>query len=355
MKTNDPSPQNKLVVLLLAFIVIGISVAWNMPTKEALKSRVLRHVKITETKSNGITSVINAEKMEVQKSFKQNQFKLYTNKINFQPNNKFKTNFTFSGNKIAFVPEADTIIQSKNKFKIVLEDSVGNKKEYNSIEELPAEARKEFLKENLKLNEFQKLDFDFKFLDSNKLVFNNKFYSSPEWKKQAEEMRKQAEDMRKQFNSPEFKLKMEKLRKESRAIGEQTRKQFDNPEFKLKMKSLQDESRAIGEQAKKQFDSPEFKLLMEKLQEESKAIGEQAQKQFNSPEWKKQMKTLRLQSAQMSKQGEAMRKYYQSPEWKKQQKKMQNEIEKSQKEWKKSYDVQPKPAMPEKSIAPQKQ
>jgi len=262
----------------------------------------------------------------------------------------------------------DTVIKSKNRFKIVLEDSVGNKKEYNSIEELPADAQKEFLKENSKLNELQNFDFKFKFPDSNKFVYNftNKFHSNPEWKKQAEEMRKQAEDMRKQSNSPELKKLMEDMRKQSNSpelkkLMEDMRKQSNSPELKKLMedmrkqsnspelKKLMEDIKVQGEEIQKQFNSPEWKKQMEDI----KIQSEKTSKQFNSPEWKKQMENLRLQSAQIGKQSEAMRKYYQSPEWKKQQKKIQKEIEKSQKEWKNSKDFQPQSVIPEKPSQPE--
>ncbi len=278
MKTNDPSPQNKLIVLLLALITIGLTVAWNMPVKKVIKHLSTQYFKAVKEVSDSDKIVIVSDKIVKRTSSKSGTF-------------------TITGKRMTFDSSADTIIKSKNKFKIVLEDSTGNKKEYNSIEELPEADRKEFLKENSKLNEFQKLNFDYKLLDSNKSVynFNNKFRSNPQWKKQQEDLRKQGEELRKKMNSPEFKKQMEDI----------------------------------------------------------KVQGEEMRKQFNSPEWKKQMETLRLQSAQISKQGEEILKYYQSPEWKKQQQKMKKEIEKSQKEWKKSMDFQPQPLMPEKPNQPE--
>ena len=75
-----------------------------------------------------------------------------SDKIVYTPKNKLNKKMIFTGKRIIFDSSADTTIKSKNKFKIILEDSVGNKREYNSIEELPTDEQKEFLKENGKLN-----------------------------------------------------------------------------------------------------------------------------------------------------------------------------------------------------------
>lgn len=335
MKTNDPFPQNKLIILLLTIITIGISVAWNMPAKKAIKRTSATNFKV-------IKEALDTNKVEQ-----------FTNNVeqfadNYKPVHQSHKKIGLNNKKFIVNNFKDTVIKSKNKFKIVLEDSVGNKKEYNSIEELPANEQKEFLKENGKLNQFQHFNFAFKFPDSNKTAFNNQFYSSPERKKLTEAMRKQGEVLRKQFNSAQWKKQQEEIRKQ----GEEIRKQFNSPEWKKQMADI----KIQGEEIQKQFNSDEWK----KQQEDIRKQGEEIQKQFNSPEWKKQMEDLRLQSKQMNKQGEEMHKYYQSPEWKKQQKKLQEkvkkalqkEMEKDQKEQKKSFDEQPKPVTPEKPTVP---
>ncbi|MEX8546470.1 MAG: M56 family metallopeptidase [Mucilaginibacter sp.] len=280
MEINNPSPQNKLLILLLALTTIGLSVAWNMPAKKVLKHVIATHFKgikeaLDTTKSNSIigTATITENAKAIQHKTKPVQ-----EKSALQAKNNVNKNSDIVGTATVFNVKADTSIKTKNKFKIVLEDSVGNRKEYNSIEELPAEARKEFLKENGKLNQFQFPDFKFfsKFPDSNKLTFNNKLYSSPQWKKQAEAMRKQGEAMRKQ--------------------GEAIRKQFNSPEWKKQ----QEEIRKQGEEIQKQFNSPEWKKQQEEIRKQGEEIRKQAEeirKQFNSSEWKKQMEDLRKQDA----------------------------------------------------------
>ncbi|MGN6395518.1 MAG: M56 family metallopeptidase [Mucilaginibacter sp.] len=96
-----------------------------------------------------------------------------------------------------------------------------------------------------------------------------RFFRSPQWKQQMENIRKQFNSqawknqmmaMQKQFNSPEWKKHMEDMSK-----------QFNSPEWKKQMEDMG-----------KQFNSPEWKKQMED-------IG----KQFNSPEWKEKMKEYR--------------------------------------------------------------
>ena len=314
MKTNDPSPQNKLIVLLLAITTIGISVAWNMPVKKAIKRTTATHFRV------------------VKEALDTNKVEQFTNNVeqfadNYKPVHQSHKKIGLN-NKIFIVNNfKDTVIKSKNKFKIVLEDSTGNKKEYNSIDELPANEQKEFLKENGKLNQFQDFNFAFKFPDSNKLAFNNKFYSSPQWKKQAEAMRKQGEALRKQFNSPEWKKQMADIKIQ----GEEIRKQFNSPEWKKQ----QEDIRKQGEEIQKQFNSPEWKKQMEDIRNQ----GEDIRKQFNSPEWKKQMEDLRKQDAKLNKQ-------FNSKKWRQLTEKLRKNSLK--------YDMPKKPEAPEKPELPEK-
>ena len=271
VKKDQTLPQNKPVVLLLALITVGLTVAWNLPVKEVLKRHIIRQIKITETKSNGTTSIISTDKVEMQKLSDQSRFKLYTNNINFQPNNRFKTNFTFSGNKIAFVPGADTIIQSKNKFKIVLEDSLGNKKEYSSIDELPAEARKNFLNQNGNLDQLRNLNSDDFKIDTSEIASIKKHFNSPEWKKEIADIRKQSIEIQKYFNGPEWKKQMADIKKQSAEI----RKQFTGTAWKKQMADIRKQSQNI----QKQFNSAEWKKQME---ESTKNLVDSARKN-----WKK--------------------------------------------------------------------
>ncbi len=279
MKINEPSPQNKLVLLLLAFIVIGISVAWNMPVKKTLKHLTVHNFKVIK---------------EVSDSTHVEQF---SNKTIDYPVHKSAKKSKPANRKFTVNSFTDTVIKSKNRFKIVLEDSTGNKKEYNSAEELPADAQKEFLKQNgnlnglMELKDFPKMNMNFHFADSNQFASIKKLSANPQWKKQAEEMRKLGEQMRLQFNNPQFKKQMENFR----------------------------------------------------LQ------GEKMRLYYNSSEWKKQQEEMR-------KQGEALRKQFDSPQWKKQiEESTKKSIDSARKNWKNSNDYQPKQiVVPQKQLEPEK-
>ncbi len=280
MKTNDPSPQNKLIILLLAIATIGLSVAWNFPSKKTLKHLTVHNFKVIKEALDSI------------------HVEQFSNKTIDYPAHKPAKKFKPANRKFTVNSFIDTVIKSKNKFKIVLEDSIGNKKEYNSIEELPTDAQKEFLKQNQKIGSLMNYNFNsvpmtnFKMLDR---LNDTVFLSSPQWKKQAEEMRKQGLEMRKQFNSLQWKKQMADIRKQTETL-------------------------------RKRFNSPEWK----KQQEDIRKQAEEIRKQFNSPEWKKQQ-------ANISKQVEES---------------IKREVDSVRKNWKNTNDYQLKDAVPQKQLHP---
>ena len=85
-----------------------------------------------------------------------------------------------------------------------MEDENGNKKEFNSVDDLSPEDKDAFFKDNM--------NFKFNVDDSLKFAGLAKQFNSPEWKKQTQAMAKQ-------FNSPEWKKQTEALAK-----------QFNSPE-----------------------------------------------------------------------------------------------------------------------------
>ncbi|MDB4924672.1 M56 family metallopeptidase [Mucilaginibacter sp.] len=205
----------------------------------------------------------------------------------------------------------DTTIKNK-KYKIVIEDEKGNKKEYNSVNELPVEDRNDFLGNTVDL----KMAMD----DSARFALK-KLYTSDQWKKQAELMKKQGLLMAKKFNSPEWKQKQKVLVEKSMAMakmvnskqfkkqqelvalqGEKMAKQFNSPEWKKHIEEMQ----KSGEDMAKFYDSPEWKKQIEDIQKSGEDMG----KYYDSPEWKKQIEDIQ-------KSGEDMGKYFDSPEWKK--------------------------------------
>ncbi|WP_419801153.1 M56 family metallopeptidase [Mucilaginibacter sp.] len=335
MKTNETSPQNKLVLLLLAIITIGLTVAWNMPVKKVSKNSIINR----SSDFNRIKIALNPFEVKFSddkilpfykaRNVSMNKVIADTIYVDYQSRKKPSQKLSFQDKEIYYNLSADTSIKSKNKFKIVLEDSVGNKREYNSIEELPADARKDFLKENENTNKLGL--FNNNFNDTSNYALVRKYYNSPEWKKKEDAINKMGRDVDNYYNSPEWKKKMSDIK----IYGEKLRKQINSPEWKKQ----QEELRKQDEKLRKQMNNPEFKKQMEDI----KVQSEEIQKQFNSPEWKKQM-------ADIEKQGEEIRKQFNSPEWKKQ---MKESIDSAQKNWKNSSDYQPRPGSKLRYIKPE--
>ena len=205
----------------------------------------------------------------------------------------------------------------KKKIKIVVEDENGVKKEYSSVNDMPESVRRDFLKENGDMD----FNMNFKMNDSS---FNkmNRFYSSPEWKKQMEAMQDNALAMTKRLNTPEYKKQMEAMQKQAMMLAEKAngpemkkfqeemkvqaekmKEYYNSPEWKKQM----DEMKVQGEKMKEYYNGPEMK----KFQEDMKAQGEKMKEYYNSPEWKKQIEELSKESAEFG------TKYINSPEWKK--------------------------------------
>jgi beta-lactamase regulating signal transducer with metallopeptidase domain len=207
---------------------------------------------------------------------------------------------------------------TKKKFKIIIEDDKGDKKEYNSLSEMPESDKKDFLEENP--------SFDFKFDDSIRFASAANFKMTPEFKKQMVEIKMNAMKMQKQFSSPQWKKQV----KDMQIQAEKMSKQFNSPEWKKQMEDM----KIQAEKMSKQYtNSPEFRKQVEDMKEQAKNMSEQY---VNSPDFKKQMAEIKLQAARMSKQ-------FSSEEWKKQQKDIKEQAEEISKqfnspEWKKQME-----------------
>ena len=214
---------------------------------------------------------------------------------------------------------------TKKKFKIIIEDDKGDKKEYNSLSEMPESDKKNFLEENP--------SFDFKFDDSIRFASAANFKMTPEFKKQMVEIKMNAMKMQKQFSSPQWKKQV----KDMQIQAEKMSKQFNSPEWK---KQIEDMKIQAEKMSKQYTNSPEFRKQVEDMKEQAKNMSEQY---VNSPDFKKQMAEIRLQAARMSKQfnsedwkkqkkdikeqAEEISKQFNSPEWKKQMEDMQKNIQ----------------------------
>jgi bla regulator protein BlaR1 len=238
---------------------------------------------------------------------------------------KKKLSVKFLGDTARVAALNDT---TKKKYKIVIEDENGVKKEYNSINDLPAEDREHFTSNG-----------EIHMLNDSLRIRLGKLYNSDHWKKQSELMAKQGELLAKKFNSPEWKKQQKLMVEKSMAMskmfidnkqwkkhaelmalqGQKMARQFQGADWK---KKVEDMAKA-GENMGKLYDSPEFKKQIEDM---AKA-GEDMGKYYDSPEGKKQLKDI-------EKSAEKMGKYYDSPEFKKHMK----DIEKNAEEIGKYYD-----------------
>jgi bla regulator protein BlaR1 len=308
MKTKKPigNIRHLLVAVLLLAGSLG-SIAWLSPKAATAKAAVTNIKTVAKTP---LIAIADSDK----KSSKADKF---------------------LHNKISIVSaDATDDTTKKHKGKITIEDKDGNKKEYNSYDEMPDSIKTKFLMFNQHFNKGQ-------------FAAIEKFYSSPEWKKQAESLSKMGATMAMKFNSPEWKKQAESFQK----MGADMALKFNSPEWKKQAESFQ----KMGADMALKFNSPEWEKQAESFQK----MGADMALKFNSPEWKKQAESLQKMSADMAfkfnspewkKQAESFQKMgadmalkFNSPEWKKQAEsfqKMGQEMSKkfNSPEWKKKAE-----------------
>ena len=301
METKDSLPKfNLLVIITIA--AIGTLLAWGIPQYSAAKTSAKKAHKISFFIKETTPTTHLAANCAIHTSHKRKFFALYADTATAKLLN-------------------DT---TKKKFKIVIVDDNGDKKEYSSLNEMPETEKKEFIEMNPSFH------FDFKINDSlrftsavkmspefKKQMFEIKMnakkmqeqFNSPQWKKQVKDMQIQAEKMSKQANSEEW----QKQRAEMKVQAEKIKAQFDSPEFKKQMEDMKMQAQKMGEQY---VNSPEFKKQIIEI----KVQAEHMSKQFNSEAWRKQQKEIQKQTEKISEQ-------FNSPEWKKQMEDMQKNIQ----------------------------
>jgi hypothetical protein len=324
MKTNDSLPKFHLLVVVVV-AAIGALLTWGIPQYSVAKTT--SH-KMTKTAVYHLTTPVAPAPpappvvaVEVQPA------------APVPPLSPRKI-MTFHVDTASDVRINDTTKHTK-KFSIVMEDDKGNRKEYHSVDEMPASVKTEFLKENEDFG-----DMDSAKIASIKIMTNSpefkkqmltmkiqmdKQFNNPQWKKQVIAMQVDAKKMAIKANSPEFKKQVAKMQAEADKI----KIQFDSPEFKKQMEDIQVQ---INDQA----NNPEFKKQMEDMQVKIKM-------QFDNPEWKKQVKDMqkqaiiiskqvnskawKVQVETMKKQSEEMAKKLNNPEFKKEMEDMQKKIQ----------------------------
>ncbi len=274
MKTNNETINIRPVLITLLALTCSISsIAWLNPEikdgKLALKNITPAMRLISSAITTNSTVVVPAIKPE----------------ITVVPTPVYKKDIVIDDNgpSIFTTPE-DTAKNKKLKYKIVIEDDKGNKKEYNSIADMPAEDRDEFYKNNGD-------DFHFKVADSAHHIALRKFsvddqalamtrkFDSPEWKKKQAELEKLDEEISKKINSPEWKKKQEEMEKKAMELS----KKFDTPEWRKKQEELSKQAEFMRDSI---MNDPKFKVQIEEM----KKLGEEMRKAYDGTEWKQQEK-----------------------------------------------------------------
>jgi len=303
MKTNDSLPKFHLLVIV-AVVAIGSLLAWGIPQYSLAKATHRANHKLVKTSPPAVPAAPVAAPAPAA-----------------SPSPKIVVRLAedTTGSKAI----TDSIVShSKAKFKIVMEDAKGSKKEYNSVQELPDSEKSEFLKEN---PSFAPLVFHMG--DSLRFASLQKFKMNPQMQKQLLVMKLDAEKMRRQFNSPQWKKQVEDMKIQAEKMSEEFK---NNPEWQKQMDDMKLQSEKIAEEYK---NSPEFKKQMEDMRIQAEKMSEQFK---NNPQWKKQVKEMKIQAEKLSQQ-------FNSPEWKKQIKDIQKQAEKmsdnfDSPEWKKQME-----------------
>ena len=225
--------------------------------------------------------------------------------------------------------------KKKKNLKIITVDAQGNKKEYNSVSELP-----DSLKFDGQRHVFQFDTEKFKLDSASVLVLKQdaeamaKHFDSPEERAKLErigiEMRKQGELLAKRFNTPEERAKWEKLGLEMQKQGERFAKQFNTPEAIEKRKQLTEEMKKHAGEIRLKLNSPEHTEELKKLNEELRINTKEFQKMMINPEIEKQLRTLTFKFSPDSdvQESVALRN---SKEYKKLKKEFEDKVEKLKK------------------------
>ncbi|WP_285058379.1 M56 family metallopeptidase [Pedobacter ginsengisoli] len=267
MKTNYMNAKQQLFAITLTVATV-ISLAWVSPAKTASDSKSSAPLK------KGIDAGTQSIKFKVLDLAKEKAVSAANCKLN------------------------EDTTKKKKKFKIVTVDAKGEKKEYNSVKEMPDSLRQEVMNDTFLNSD----DFHFDFRIDSSINASMAYLKSDDFKRHMKDAQIMAMTMSKKFQSPEWKKQQMEIRKQAMEM----RKKFNSPEFKKQMKDVQLQSATMM----KKFNSPEWK----KQQNDIKKQAEEIRKKFDSPEFRKQI--------------EEMKKLQDSPEYKELKEKFEKDIQK---------------------------
>jgi len=187
--------------------------------------------------------------------------------------------------------------KKKKKVKIITVDEKGNKREYNSVSELPDSLKAEGLPRvfSYRSGDLPKDSAMVIGLSSGSEKFRE-YFDTPETRAKLEklgaEMQKKGEAMAKRFNNPEERAKWEKLGLSMQKQGEAFAKKFNAPEEQAKRKALTESLRKHAEELRLKMNDPAQQESFKKLSEELRKNSKELQKMMLSPEVESQFKDL---------------------------------------------------------------
>jgi beta-lactamase regulating signal transducer with metallopeptidase domain len=314
MKTNQPTGNFKHILLAVAIMAASLgSISWLNP--KIKDGKVVLKRTAAKVLANNTT----------------NQITVVSTTTSQPSAKKEKRHFTIVADDSTRLAQLVDTIKKKSTIKIVLEDEKGNKKEYASIKDLPADARKEFLNINTDLNLNLNLDsarfgdvvrnrnfrfnndMVFKGNELNNLKFNSDFKVFNETElKNLKEMNaefkklnaKQLEKMKADFK----KLNSKQLEKLNANVKKLNAKELE------RMKTLQKNSADLD----KMYNSREWQKNIADI---TKASTDFATQFGKSGDWQKSLQELTKQSSKFSQE------FINSPEWKKYQEDLMKQVQ----------------------------
>lgn len=225
----------------------------------------------------------------------------------------------------------DTPPTKTEKFKIITVDEKGDKKEYNSVGELPDSLQIEEPNVFMFKSENFRIDTPTVIALRRNAEAIRKHFDSPEekakWQKMTLEMQKKGEALAKRFNSPEERAKWEKLGLEMQKRGEMLSQKFNTPEEQEKREALTEQMKKHAEEIRLKMNGPEHREELRKLNEELRENSKALQRMMISPEIENQLKHMNFNIKIDSDAHESLA-LRNSPEYKKLKKEFEEKVEK---------------------------
>lgn len=137
--------------------------------------------------------------------------------------------------------------KKKLKYTIITVDEKGNKKEYQSVKEMPESVRNEVIRETFHHNNNfnRELNIQIDTIVNSSLAF----LKSPEWKKSITEITATAGNLEQYFNSTEWKKQQDELRRNAENLGNY----FNSKEWKKQQENIRKNAEEISKQAQNQL------------------------------------------------------------------------------------------------------